>query len=50
VVNAICPVSGNAVKEGGGMFEFAGKNIGFCCDGCIEEFKKAPAKFAAKLE
>ena len=33
-----------------GMFEFAGKNIGFCCDDCIEEFKKAPAKFAAKLE
>ncbi|MDP6151909.1 MAG: hypothetical protein QF785_00935 [Phycisphaeraceae bacterium] len=50
VVNAICPVSGHAVKEGGGMFEFAGKNIGFCCDDCIEEFKKAPAKYAAKLE
>jgi YHS domain-containing protein len=27
-----------------------GKRVYFCCGGCIDEFKKDPAKYVKKLE
>jgi len=26
------------------------QNVYFCCQGCVEEFKKSPSKYLSKLE
>ena len=51
VINITCPVMGGAVdKDAPYKTEYKGKTIGFCCPGCVEEFKKNPEKYMAKLE
>ena len=47
-----CPVSG---AELGGMGDpvekvFANRLVRFCCSGCIDEFKKHPARYILKLD
>lgn len=48
-----CVVSGD--KLGGGMgepvkFNYNGREIRFCCQGCIAEFKKNPEKYLKILD
>ncbi len=37
-LNSKCPIMGGDVEPEGGTFEYAGATIGFCCDGCSEDF------------
>jgi YHS domain-containing protein len=46
-VNTVCPVGGEEVTADGGRVSFNGKVYGFCCEGCKDEFKSDPQKFAA---
>jgi YHS domain-containing protein len=32
------------------VFEYKGREIKFCCKGCVKDFKKEPAKYIKKLE
>lgn len=54
VGNKICPVSGQEIVDSEDMpsatYEYEGKIYHFCCAGCIEEFKKDPQKYIAKVE
>lgn len=43
-----CPISGKAIKVSASA-EHEGQKVYFCCEGCVEGFKKEPAKFTAKL-
>ena len=51
-VNKYCAVEGepNEVVADGGTAQHEGKTYGFCCEGCVDEFKKDPAKYAAKAK
>lgn len=49
VGNKICPVSGDAV-DGMTTYEYKGKVYNFCCPECIDEFKKNPKAYSAKVE
>ncbi len=45
----LCPIMGGKVNAS--VFaDHDGKRVYFCCNGCPAEFKKAPAKYIAKLE
>lgn len=44
-----CPVLGNKIDEKV-FVDYQGKRIYFCCAGCIDEFKKDPAKYLKKME
>ncbi|GAB4033151.1 MAG: hypothetical protein Fur0012_12480 [Elusimicrobiota bacterium] len=49
--NAVfCPVSGEkvTVAESTPKMEYNGKTYYFCCNNCLEKFKKEPAKYAEK--
>lgn len=37
-INKNCPVMGSPVTDDGGRYDWNGKNVGFCCPGCIEPF------------
>ncbi|GMU24230.1 MAG: hypothetical protein AMXMBFR13_43060 [Phycisphaerae bacterium] len=43
-----CPVTGEPVKADS-FTTFEGRKVFFCCDDCIEKFKKAPAKYLPAL-
>lgn len=48
-----CVVSGE--KLGGAMGEpvvlkYEGREVRFCCDDCVKDFKKDPAKYLKKLD
>ena len=45
-----CPVSGEdfTVSPKTTQLVYAGKRYAFCCDDCLPEFNKNPAKFALK--
>lgn len=50
---ATCVVSGD--KLGGDMgppiaIEYEGREIQFCCDGCVDDFLKDPKAYLAKLD
>ncbi len=47
----LCPVSGEKLGSMGKPYEFEykGRKIQLCCDGCKEDFDKEPEKYAAKL-
>ncbi|MEI6831344.1 MAG: YHS domain-containing protein [Candidatus Omnitrophota bacterium] len=48
--NKICPVMGNQIVEDAKVtYEYKGKVYNFCCEGCIEEFKKNPDKYIKKV-
>lgn len=51
VGNKVCPVSGEKIDEGSAVtYEYKGKIYNFCCQGCIEEFKKDPERYIEKME
>lgn len=51
VGNKTCPVSGEKIEEGSVVtYEYRGKVYSFCCQGCVEEFKKDPDRYIEKME
>ena len=49
-VNKFCPVEPENAIDPNVTTEWNGKTVGFCCGGCIDEFKKDPEKYAAKMK
>jgi YHS domain-containing protein len=49
-VNKKCPVSGDAIDPKGKTVVYKGQTIGFCCDDCVEPFKKNPEKYAKNIK
>lgn len=49
---ATCPVSGNTLGENGEAVikEYEGREVRFCCAGCVEPFEKDTARFMAKID
>ena len=47
-----CVVSGDKLGEMGDPFVYAyeGREIKFCCKGCLKDFKKEPAKYIKLIE
>ncbi|MCX5671438.1 MAG: YHS domain-containing protein, partial [Planctomycetota bacterium] len=47
--NAVDPVCGMTVDpaDSSGPYEYQGKAYYFCCDGCLEQFRADPEKYAA---
>jgi YHS domain-containing protein len=47
-----CVVSGDKLGEMGAPFVYAyeGREIKFCCKGCVKDFKKEPAKYIKLIE
>jgi YHS domain-containing protein len=47
-----CVVSGDKLGEMGAPFVYAykGREIKFCCKGCLKDFNKEPAKYIKKIE
>jgi len=49
VPQTTCPVVGDKVNKD--LYaDYQGKRVYFCCAGCVDEFKKDPAKYVKKLE
>lgn len=51
--NKICPVSGEKIDAAAmkpATYEYKGKIYNFCCEMCIDEFKKDPEKYIKKVE
>jgi len=48
VTNKLCPVSGSPVSEKY-RAEYNGQYVYVCCEGCVNEFKKNPEPFVAKM-
>ena len=48
VTNKLCPVSGGPVSDKY-RAEYNGQYVYVCCEGCVNEFKKDPEKFVAKM-
>jgi len=48
----VCIVTGEKLGEMGDPFvyEYEGREIKFCCKGCVKDFKKDPAKYIKKIE
>jgi YHS domain-containing protein len=48
----ICVVSGDKLGEMGDPFVYAykGREIKFCCKGCLKDFNKDPQKYIKKIE
>jgi len=44
-----CPVMGGTINKDI-YADYEGKRVYFCCQGCIPEFQKDPAKYFQKLE
>jgi YHS domain-containing protein len=50
-VNKFCAVEGKGHDVDPKVTtEYKGKTIGFCCESCIDEFKKDPEKYIKKME
>ena len=47
-----CVVSGDKLGEMGDpyVYEYQGREIKFCCKGCVKDFNKDPAKYIKKIE
>jgi YHS domain-containing protein len=44
-----CPVMGGTINHS--LYtDYEGKRVYFCCEGCVPEFQKDPAKYINKLE
>ncbi|MDD5458592.1 MAG: YHS domain-containing protein [Phycisphaerae bacterium] len=48
VEQTMCPVMGGKINKNI-FIEHNGKKVYFCCQGCVEEFKKNPEKYMDKL-
>ena len=50
-INQFCAVEQeNKIDPKGKTYTYNGKVIGFCCPDCIDDFKKNPEKYMAKLK
>ena len=50
-VNKFCAVEGKGHDADPKITtSYKGKTIGFCCNDCVDEFKKDPEKYMKKLE
>ena len=50
-INQFCAVEqDNKIDPKGGTYVYKDKVIGFCCPDCIDEFKKDPEKYMAKIK
>lgn len=48
-VEEVCPVSGEAITDANRLtYEYQGKVYSFCCQGCLDEFKKNPEAYIKK--
>lgn len=47
MLNSKCPISGEPI-DGKTAIDYKGGKVGFCCAGCIGEFKKESADQQAK--
>ena len=47
-----CIISGDKLGEMGDPFVYVheGREIKFCCKGCLKDFKKDPAKYVKKID
>jgi YHS domain-containing protein len=47
-----CVVSGDKLGEMGDpyVYEYKGREIKFCCKGCLKDFNKEPEKYIKKIE
>ena len=45
----LCPVMGGKINKDV-YADYEGKRVYFCCEGCVPEFQKDPAKYINKLE
>jgi YHS domain-containing protein len=51
VGNKICPVSDEEIKDETKVtYEYEGKIYNFCCQMCVDEFKKDPERYIEKIE
>lgn len=51
VGNTICPVTGDEIdSETKVTYEYEGNIYNFCCEACVEEFKKDPEKYIEAME
>jgi YHS domain-containing protein len=41
----VCPVMGDALDADAYAFVYEGRQFKFCCDACMDDFEKDPAKF-----
>jgi YHS domain-containing protein len=48
-VQTTCPVTGHAIDRNA-YEDYNGKRIYFCCESCIEEFRKTPEEYMKRLE
>ncbi len=49
--NETCPVSGEKIDPKESItYEYKGKVYNFCCQGCVEQFKKDPEMYIRKME
>jgi YHS domain-containing protein len=49
-IQTTCPVTGEKLKDKKVFADYKGKRVYFCCDACVAEFNKDPAKYIKKLE
>lgn len=49
IAQKTCPVMGNAINKDIHT-DHDGRRVYFCCAGCVEAFKKDPAKYLAKID
>ena len=48
IAQTTCPVMGGPINKN--LYtEYEGKKVYFCCQGCVDEFKKDPEKYLSKL-
>ena len=47
-----CMISGEKLGDMGEayVYEYQGREIKFCCQGCVKDFKKEPAKYIKIME
>ena len=45
----VCPIMGGKIDRKV-YTDYEGKRVYFCCPGCIEKFRKDPAKYVQQLE
>ncbi|MCI5208982.1 MAG: YHS domain-containing protein [Candidatus Electrothrix sp. ATG2] len=46
-----CPVMGGKINKEKEIYaDYQGKRVYFCCEACIEPFKKDPEKYLAKMK
>lgn len=49
-IQTFCPVSGKELKEKEVFTDYNGRQIYFCCEGCIAKFNKEPQKYLKILD